>query len=73
MNAEDFPVDDRREAEIVEDLGAVAPDGDRAVLSQALIVEAVDLCDLTGFVISSDQRDAVGIADLEMMDGNEIS
>ncbi len=35
------------------------------LLPQALVIESVDLRDLPGFVISSDQSDAVGIADLE--------
>lgn len=47
-------VDDGGEAEVVEDLGAVAPDGDGAVLAQALVVEAVDLRDLTALVVAPD-------------------
>jgi len=57
-------VDDGREAEVVEDLGAVAPHGDGAVLAQALVVEAVHLRDLPALVVAPDQGDAVGVANL---------
>lgn len=65
MHAEDLAIDDGREAEIVEDFGAVAPDRNWAVLSQALVIEAVDLGDLTRLMVAADERDAIGIADLK--------
>ena len=64
-------VDDGREAEIVEDLGAVPPDGDGAELAEALVVEAVDLRDLARLVVAADERDAVGVADLERQQEQE--
>ncbi len=60
-----FAVDDGGERQIVEDLGAVPPHRDRAVLPQTLVVEAVHLRDLSGLVIPADQRDSVWITHLQ--------
>lgn len=58
-------VDDGRERQVVKDLGAVSPHGDRAVLAEALVVEAVDLGDLPGLVVPPDQRYPVWVAHLK--------
>lgn len=58
-------IDDGRQAEVVKDLSAVAPHGHRAVLAQTLVIEAVDLGDLTALMVAPDQGDAVRIANLE--------
>ena len=47
------------------------PNIDAAVLAQALVVEAVDLGDLPALVVAADQRDAVGVADLEGQEEEE--
>lgn len=57
-------IDDGGEGQVVEDLGAVSPHGDRAVLAEALVVEAIDLGDLPGLVVSPDQRYPVWVAHL---------
>lgn len=57
-------IDDGREGQVVEDLGAVSPHGDRAVLAEALVVEAVDLGDLPRLVVPPDQRYPVWVANL---------
>lgn len=57
-------IDDGRQRQVVEDLGAVSPHGDRAVLAEALVIEAVDLGDLPGLVVSPDQRYPVWVAHL---------
>jgi len=71
VDAEDAVLDDGREAEVVKDLGAVAPHIDRAVLLEALIVEAVHLRDLAALVVAADQRDAVRVAHLERQQKQE--
>mmetsp|Transcript_111600 Transcript_111600/g.326405 ORF Transcript_111600/g.326405 Transcript_111600/m.326405 type:complete len:216 (-) Transcript_111600:149-796(-) len=71
VDAEDALVDEGRQAEVVEDLGAVAPDVDAAVLTQALVVEAVDLRDLPALVVASDERDPVCIPHLECQQQEE--
>lgn len=64
MHAKDLLVNDGAQREVVEDLGAVPPDVDAAILAKALIVEAVHLSDLPGLMVSADQSDAIGVADL---------
>lgn len=57
-------IDDGGQAEVVKDLGAVAPHSHRAIFAQALIIEAVDLGDLAALVIAPDQSDAVWVSNL---------
>ena len=64
MHAEDPTVDDRTEREIVEHLAAPAPDVGGAVLALAFVVEAIDLGDLAGFVVSSEDEEVFGVFDL---------
>lgn len=64
MHAEDVLVDDGGQAQVVEDLCAVSPDVDAAVLPEALVVEPVHLRDLPALVVAADQRDAFWVADL---------
>lgn len=47
METEDLVVDEGGEGEVVEEVGKILPDIGVAVLAQALVVEAVDLGDLT--------------------------
>lgn len=60
-----FTVNDSSQAEIVKDLRAVPPDEDRAVLPDALVVEAVNLGDLTRLVVTANERDPVRVADFQ--------
>ena len=62
MHAQDFAVDDGGEGQEVEDLTAGFPDGGVAVFLLALFVEAVNLGDLAGFVVASDEGYFVGIS-----------
>ena len=64
MNAEDFTIDNGAEDEKVENLAAGFPDGGVAVFLLAFFVEAVDLGDLAGFVVTADEGDAVGVSTL---------
>ena len=65
MHAENFVVNDSSESQIVENGGAVPPDVGRTILPEALIVEPVDLGDLSALVVASNQRDSLGVPDLE--------
>ena len=62
MNAENFVIDNCSEGKVVEDFCAVAPNVDRAVLSETFVVESVHLSDLTGLMVASDQCDAFGVS-----------
>lgn len=54
MDTEDFAVDNGGEGEEIKDLTAGLPDAGVAVFGLAFFVEAVDLGDLTGFVVATD-------------------
>ena len=50
--------------EVIEKIGEVSPDVGVSVLSQALVVETVDLSDLARFVVASEDGDAIAIPQL---------
>ena len=58
------------QGEVVEEVGEVSPDVRVAIFPQALVIEAVHLCDLSRFVISAEDSDTVAVTKLE---GNEES
>lgn len=62
MNAHDVAVDDGRERHVVEEFRARSPDGDGLELAVALVVEAVDLGDLSGLVVAADEANSVGVS-----------
>jgi len=68
VKAEDLVIDEGSEGKIVEEVCKVLPDVGIAVFAKTLVVESVNLGDLTRLVVSSEDGDALGIADFE---GNE--
>ncbi len=68
MKAEDLVVDESGEGEVVEEIGEVLPHVCIAVFSETFVVEPVDLGDLAGFVVSTEDGDALRVANFE---GNE--
>lgn len=65
VEAEDLVVDEGGQGEVVEQVGEVLPDVGISVLAETLVVEAVDLSDLTRFVVAAEDGDALGISDLQ--------
>jgi len=65
VQAEYLVLDEGCEGKEVEEIGKVFPDVGVAVLAQALVVEAVDLGNLAGFVIAAEDGDALRVADFE--------
>ena len=65
MYREQLVLHERRERQVVEEVGEDLPDVGVAVLAQALVVEAVDLRDLPALVVPSDERDPVRVAHLQ--------
>ena len=61
-------VDERRQRQVVEQVGEVLPDVRVAVLAQALVVEAVHLRDLAALVVTAQDRHAVLVAYLHAED-----
>lgn len=53
VEAEDLIVDEGGKGEIVEQIGEVFPDIRIAILSKTFVVEAINLRDLTGFVVTT--------------------
>ena len=68
MEAEDLVIDEGSEWEIVEEVGEELPDVCIAIFAQALVVEAVHLCNLSGLVVTAKDGDSGGVSNLE---GNE--
>ena len=62
MHAEDLVVDHHGQCQEVEEVREIVPDVSGAVLTRALRVEAVGLCDAAGLVVASDQVHALWVA-----------
>lgn len=62
MEAENTSLDNGSKRKIVEELCEVLPDIRISVLSEALIVEAVDLGDLLTFVVTSEDGNSIWIS-----------
>lgn len=71
MNTENFVVDNGGEGQVVKDVGAVSPHIDRAILSEALVIESIHLSDLSTLVISSDKSNSLWVSDLEGQEEEE--
>lgn len=65
MQTEYLILDKCCEREIVEEIGEIFPDRRVAVLSEAFVIEAVDLSDLARFVVTTEDGDALRVSDLE--------
>ena len=65
VQAEDLTVHKGCQWEIIKQVGEVFPHIRVAIFAQTLVIEPVDLGDLAGFVVSSQNRDTVLETDLE--------
>jgi len=65
MNTENLTFHDCPNAQIIEDIHLVLPSVGVAILTHALIIEAIDTADLSGFMISSQQCDVAWVSDFE--------
>ena len=65
MQAENLVLDNCRQRKQIEQVGIILPHISVAVLAKALVIEAVDLRDLTRLMVSSQYSDAVLEANLE--------
>lgn len=65
MKAENFLFNDSGKRKVIKEVCEVFPNISVTVLPQALIIKTVDLCDLSRFVISTEYRDSILVADLE--------
>lgn len=65
VEAENLVVDQGSQRQVVEEIGKVLPYVGVAVLSKAFIVETIDLGNLSGLVVASENGDALGVSDFE--------
>lgn len=65
VDAEDAPVDQRRDGQRVEEVGQQVPDAQAAELADALVVQPVRLGHGAALVVPPEQRHAVGVAHLQ--------
>jgi hypothetical protein len=65
VEAEDLVVDEGGKGEVVEEVCKVFPYIRVAIFSQTFVVETVDLRDLTGFVVATEDCDALGVSNFE--------
>lgn len=65
VKAEDLVVDKGSEREVVEEVGKVFPYVCIAILPKTFIVEAVDLSDLAGFVVTTEDCNSLGVSNFE--------
>lgn len=65
VHAENPILDDRSQRQAVKHLSAVLPHIHATVLTNALVVEAINLGYLAGFVITTDEMDPARVATLE--------
>ena len=73
MKAEDVSFNDCGKWQVIEETGEVLPNIGITVLSQALIIESINLSDLLALVISSQDGDSAWVSDLECdQEGNGL-
>jgi len=65
VEAEDLVVDQGGERKVVEEVGERLPYVRIPVFAKTLVVEAVDLGDLAGFVVATEDRNALGVSNLQ--------
>ena len=65
VDAENLTFDNSTDAKVIEDFSAVLPRVGVSILSNGLIVEAIDGRDLPGLVISSEQSDVGWVLHLQ--------
>lgn len=65
MEAENLVVDEGGQREVIEQVGEVLPHVCIAVFAQALVVEAIYLCDLTRFVVTTKDCNSAWVSDLQ--------
>ena len=65
MHTKYLIINNRRQRQKVKNLCTIAPNVDRAIFSEALIIESINLSDLSTFVVSSNKCYSVLVANFE--------
>ena len=64
MDAEDLALNDGTDTKIIENLGAVFPRVDVAILAHGLLIETVDASNTTRLVVTTEKSDAIRVLEL---------
>lgn len=64
MNTKDFVIYHNGKGQEVKQVGKVLPNVGSSIILQTLVVEAINLSDLTGLVVSPQDVNATGVAHL---------
>lgn len=65
MHTKHPPIYDRCKGEIIKYFTTPPPHVGASILAYTLVVESVNLCDLSRLVVPTNKRDPVGISDFE--------
>jgi hypothetical protein len=65
VKTEDLVFDESSEGKVVEEVGEVFPNISVAVFAEAFVIEAVDLCDLSGLVVSTEDGNTLRVTNLQ--------
>lgn len=65
MKAENLVLNQSGKREIVEEIGEILPNVRISVFTKTFVVKSVDLCNLSGFVVSTKNCDALGVTNLQ--------
>lgn len=65
VQTEDLVLNKSCEGEVVEEVGEIFPHIGVAIFAQTLVVETVNLGDLAGFVVSTEDSNTIGVANLQ--------
>ena len=65
MNAEHSSIYDCPQCQIIKHFATPPPNIRTGIFSLTLVVKTIDLSDLTGLVVSTDEGDAFGVTDFE--------
>ena len=65
MKAENVSLDDSGQWEVIEETCEVLPNIGISILSEALVIETINLCDLLALMVSSEDSDSAWVSHLK--------
>mgnify|MGYP001635523497 CR=1 FL=1 len=65
VKTENLVFDESSKGKVVEKVGEVFPHVGIAVFAETFVIESVDLCDLSGLVVSTKNRNTLRVTDLQ--------
>jgi hypothetical protein len=65
VKTENLVFDESSKGKVVEKVGEVFPHVSIAIFAETFVIESIDLCDLSGLVVSTEDGNTVWITDLQ--------